>query len=94
MWEKLCKWPKLTSPLSDLVVFYLLFDFYSCYSSFRTDDDDELSDDLLDEDDELEKAQIILPLRDKKGTVGGNVKFSCRAQSIPKNTPIDWPRDV
>lgn len=52
--------------------------------------DDELSDDLLDEENELEKPQIILPLRDKKATVGGNVKFSCRVQSVPANCPVEW----
>ena len=53
-------------------------------------DDSELSDDLLDEDDELGKAQLILPLRDKKGVVGGTVKFACRAQSISNETDVQW----
>jgi len=57
---------------------------------FRTDDDGEISDDLLDEEDDLDKAQIILPLRDKKATVGTSTKFSCRAQSVPENTPVEW----
>ena len=44
----------------------------------------------MDDEEELDKAQIILPLRDKQATVGSDVKFSCRAQSIPKNCPVDW----
>lgn len=52
--------------------------------------DEELSDDLLDPVDELEKAQIILPLRDKKAKAGENTKFSCRAQSITGEYSVDW----
>lgn len=31
-----------------------------------------------------------MPLRDKKSTVGGSVKFSCRVQSVPANSPVEW----
>ena len=56
----------------------------------RTEDDD-LSDDLLDEEDELDRAQIILPLRDRKATLGSSAKFSCRAQSINTSSiPVEW----
>lgn len=59
---------------------------------FRTSsfDDSELSEDLLEDEDELEKAQIILPLRDKKANIGSSVKFSCRAQSITNECSVDW----
>ena len=49
-----------------------------------------MSEDLLDDEDELEKAQIILPLRDKKCNIGGSVKLSCRAQSITNECSVDW----
>lgn len=69
--------------------FFLFFHFFIKFSSHRTDDDD-LSDDLLDEEDELDRAQIILPMRDRKATVGSSTKFSCRAQSINSSVPVEW----
>ncbi|XP_066917491.1 muscle M-line assembly protein unc-89-like [Clytia hemisphaerica] len=59
----------------------------------RTDDDDLTDDDLLDEEDELDHAQIILPMRDRHATIGSSAKFSCRAQSIKPHIPVEWYHD-